>query len=183
MTKIVRWDNGETIIEGDGTIRELVEACAKLGNKSLAYANLHSAILISANLSSANLHSANLRSANLSSANLSSANLRSANLHSANLISANLYSANLYSANLISANLSSANLPIYCNWAITYTLDGQIRIGCKSKTIAEWDDWFAGTDTFETARGTEEFDRIRANFEAVKRYLETIEEAKKARGG
>jgi uncharacterized protein YjbI with pentapeptide repeats len=50
MTKIVRWDTQETIAEGDGTIRDLVEACAKLGNPSLRYANLVGANLFGASL-------------------------------------------------------------------------------------------------------------------------------------
>jgi hypothetical protein len=44
-------------------------------------------------------------------------------------------------------------------------------IGCKSKTVAEWDAWFAGSEVFETDRDSEDFRRIRACFEAYKAYM------------
>jgi hypothetical protein len=46
-----------------------------------------------------------------------------------------------------------------------------VSIGCKTKTITEWDAWFAGSDEFETPRNCEEFKRIKANYLAVRAYL------------
>ncbi len=154
---------------------------ADLRSADLSSANLSSADLYSANLRSADLRSANLRSANLRSAYLYSANLRSADLSSANLRSADLYSANLSSANLSSANLRSADLrsvknkeeaylPIYCKWS--HSIKGnKIRIGCKGKTIQEWDDFFKSDKVYSTERDTDDFKQIQAVYESYKAYL------------
>jgi len=98
------------------------------------------------------------------------ANLARANLDGANLARANLARANLARANLDGANLDEANLPIWCKWCVSYKPDGSIVIGCKAKTIAQWDEWFSGTETFETERDSDEFKRIRASFLAYRAY-------------
>jgi hypothetical protein len=112
----------------------------------------------------------------LASADLSSANLRSADLYSADLRSANLSSADLYSANLRSSDLSSAKnkdtayLPIFCKWA--HSIKGnEIKIGCKSKTIEDWDIFFDSKKVYSTERNTEDFKQIQAVYEAYKAYL------------
>ncbi len=154
---------------------------ANLCSADLRSANLSSANLRSANLCSADLRSADLRSAKLSLANLSSANLRSADLSSANLRSADLSSANLRSADLSSANLRSADLslvknkegaylPTYCRWS--HSINGnKIQIGCKTKTIKEWDVFFASDKVYETERNTDDFKQIQAVYESYKAYL------------
>lgn len=101
--------------------------------------------------------------------------LRGANLRNANLMEANLWNADLRNADLGNADLKgvknkdTAYLPIYAKRSLTIHGD-KIRIGCKEKTIAEWDVWFAGIEEFETKRGTEEFKRIQAHYEAYKAY-------------
>jgi len=172
------------------TVLEAIEQKADLSSADLRYANLRYADLSSAdlrfadlryaNLRSADLSSADLRFADLSSADLSSANLRSADLSYANLRSADLSSANLRSADLSYANLSSAKkensiLPIYCKWGVNYSSDFKtIHIGCKSMSINDWDKWFKGSETFSTARNTEDFKLIEANYRAVKSYCQTM---------
>jgi hypothetical protein len=122
------------------------------------------------------LRSANLRSADLSSADLSSADLSSADLYSADLYSADLYSANLSSANLRSADLSlvknkeKANLPIYCKWSHSVIGD-KIQIGCKTKTIKEWDSFFVSDEVYSTERNTDDFKQIQAVYESYKAYI------------
>ena len=96
-----------------------------------------------------------------------------ANLSDANLRNANLSSADLSSADLIGANLSNAKMPIFCKWFISIK-DNLIVIGCKEKTIQEWDLWFLSDEIYETARNTDEFKRIYANYLAVKIYYETL---------
>ena len=159
----------------NATIKDAVEQAVK-EKVSLNYANLDSANLDSANLRSANLCSANLYSANLESANLDSANLRSANLDSANLYSANLYSANLYSANLRSVlNKETAYLPIFCKWS--FSIAGEkIQIGCKTKTIEEWDLFFASNEVYSTERNTDDFKQIQAVYNGLKSYLLTLQQ-------
>ena len=124
------------------------------------------------NLSSADLYGANLHDANLSDANLRGANLHDANLSDANLSSADLYGAYLRGADLSGANLSGANLPVYQKWFVTWQTNGIIKIGCKEKTVAEWDIWFASDETYETKRDTADFERIEAAYQHAKRMVE-----------
>ncbi|WP_396195949.1 pentapeptide repeat-containing protein [Flavobacterium sp.] len=174
----------------NATIKDAVEKAVKekvsllsadLRSADLESANLYSADLRSADLESANLYSADLRSANLRSADLRSADLRSANLYSADLRSADLRSADLRSANLESANLYSADLrsaknkdkaylPIFCKWNHSI-IGNKIKIGCKEKTIEEWDVFFESDEIYKTQRNTEDFKQIQAVYEAYKAYL------------
>ena len=149
---------------------------ADLRNADLINANLANAGLINADLRNANLIYANLIYANLINANLINANLRDANLIYANLRDANLRDANLRDANLEGANLEGAKnikesfLPIYCKWSLSIHGD-DIKIGCKEKSIENWDKWFSGTDVFDTERSTEEFKRIEASYKAFRAYM------------
>jgi hypothetical protein len=157
-------------------VEKAIEEKADLSFADLSFANLRFANLRSANLSFANLSSANLSFANLRYADLSSADLRSANLSFANLRSADLSSADLRYANLRSADLRYANnketayIPMHCKWGFTIIGD-KIQIGCKDKTIEEWDLFFNSEKEYSTKRNTEEFKQIQACYEACKAYL------------
>ena len=83
MTKIINWKTKETIIEGDLSLKELVEKAVRDGI-GLNYANLKHANLKHANLEDANLEDADLRYADLEDANLRGADLRYADLEGAN---------------------------------------------------------------------------------------------------
>ena len=135
---------------------------------------IEEAVRNNANLEYANLINANLKNANLENANLYNANLINANLEYANLINANLYNVNLYNANLINAkNKENAILPIFCKWS--YGIKGDlIVIGCKQKTIEEWDIWFNSNEEYSTSRGTDEFKQIEAIYNALKSYYLTL---------
>ena len=78
--------------------------------------------------------------------------------------------ANLRSADLRSANLRLADLPIYCKWNHCIQ-DNKIKIGCKIKTIEEWDLFFESEEIYETKRNTEDFKQIQAVYLAYKSYL------------
>ena len=97
-----------------------------------------------------------------------------ANLYNANLRGANLEGANLYNANLEGAkNKETAILPIFCKWS--YGIKGDlIIIGCKQKTIEEWDIWFNSNEEYSTSRGTDEFKQIEAIYNALKSYYLTL---------
>ena len=162
----------------NNTIKETLEQAVK-DNANLRNANLYNANLRNANLYNANLENANLENANLYNANLYNANLYNANLYNANLENANLRNANLRNANLENANLRNAKnkenaiLPIFCKWS--YGIKGNIIIiGCKQKTIEEWDIWFNSNDEYSTSRGTEEFKQIEAIYNALKSYYLTL---------
>ena len=124
-----------------------------------------------ANLYGANLENANLRGANLEGANLRGAYLEDADLEGANLENANLRGANLRGANLRGAYLENANLPIFSKWSVGIIDNKIIKIGCKEKTISDWDSFFASEEEFDTKRGTAEFKQIEAMYLAHKAYL------------
>ena len=120
------------------------------------------------------LYNANLINANLEGANLYNANLINVNLEGANLINANIEGANLYNANLYNAkNKETVILPIYCKWS--YGIKGNlIVIGCKEKTIGQWDLWFDSEEEYSTRRDTEDFKQIQAVYNALKSYYLTL---------
>ena len=94
------------------------------------------------------------------------ANFSGADLHGADLSGADLRRADLSGA----LNKETAYIPIYCRWSHSVKGD-KIQIGCKQKTIEEWDLFFASDETFSTQRGTDEFKQIQAVFESYKAYL------------
>ena len=114
---------------------------------------------------------ANLLRANLLRANLLRANLEGADLEGAKLEGADLEGANLKGANLKGAeNKEFAILPQFCKWA--HGIKGDlIKIGCKEKTIKEWEAFFASDLEFDTKRSTSEFKQIQAIFESYKAYM------------
>jgi uncharacterized protein YjbI with pentapeptide repeats len=104
--------------------------------------------------------------ADLSCADLRDADLRDADLRGANLSCADLSGADLYGAK----NKELAYLPIYCKWSHSIIGD-KIKIGCKTKSIEEWEEFFNSDAEFETKRDTQEFKQIQAVYEAYKVYL------------
>jgi uncharacterized protein YjbI with pentapeptide repeats len=159
----------------NATIKEAVAQAVK-GGANLEGANLEGADLIGANLRGAYLRGANLEGADLIGANLRGANLEGANLEGANLEGADLIGAYLRGANLEGADLRDAKnkeqayLPMFCKWSNAIIGD-KIKIGCKEKTIEEWDSFFASDKTYQTDRKTRDFKQIQAVFLAYKAYL------------
>ena len=149
---------------------------ANLLRANLLRANLEGADLEGAKLEGADLEGANLKGANLKGANLEGANLEGADLRGADLEGANLKGADLEGANLKGANLKGAEnkefaiLPQFCKWAHGIK-GGLIKIGCKEKTIKEWEAFFASDLEFDTKRSTSEFKQIQAIFESYKAYM------------
>ena len=130
---------------------------------------LEEAVRNNANLINANLINANLENANLEDANLEYANLRNSNLYNANLRNANLEDVNLRNAK----NKENAILPIFCKWS--YGIKGDlIVIGCKQKTIEEWDIWFNSNEEYSTRRNTDDFKQIEAVYKSLKSYYLTL---------
>lgn len=65
-------------------------------------------------------------------------------------------------------------MPIYSKYSPVFH-EGRIKIGCTTKTIEEWDDFFKSTEEYETKRGTKEFERIQAHYLAMKAYKQHID--------
>jgi len=151
----------------DNTIKETLRN-AVLSGAVLSGADLSGAVLSGADLSGADLSGAVLSGADLRNADLSGAVLRNAVLRNADLSG-----AVLSGADLSGADLSGAVLPIFCKWNVSI-VDDKIKIGCKVKTIAEWDEWFLSDAEFDTSRTDEKFKLIQANYLAVKSYYEFL---------
>ena len=113
-----------------------------------------------------------LSGAVLRGAVLRDAVLRGAVLRDAVLSGAVLRGADLSDADLRGAVLSGAVLPAYHKWTVTWRTDGRITVGCKSKSIAEWDEWFASDEEYETPRNTADFERIEAAYQHARRMVE-----------
>ena len=60
---------------------------------------------------------------------------------------------------------------MYCKWTHGITNGNLIHIGCKQRTIEEWDLFFKSDDKITTERNTTEFKRIEAVYLAYKAYL------------
>ena len=152
----------------NNTIKETLEQAMKEN------ANLEGADLRNADLRNANLEGADFRNADLINSNLVDADLRNSNLEGADLRNADLINSNLEGANLKGAkNKETAILPIFCKWS--YGIKGDlIIIGCKQKTIEEWDIWFNSNDEYSISIGTEEFKQIEAIYNALKYYYLTL---------
>jgi hypothetical protein len=155
---------------------------ADLTGANLTDADLTGANLTDADLTGADLTDADLTDADLTGANLTDADLTGANLTDADLTGADLTDADLTDADLTGANLTDADLPIFCYWHVSFIQPDTsnpvlvenilIKIGCKTKTLTEWDNWFNNsTKTFDHKRDSDTFKRIRANFKAMKAYL------------
>lgn len=94
----------------------------------------------------------------------------------------NLRGVNLTGANLEGVDLTDATLSVFSKWNVSYKLNSKsfetsdlneviIIIGCKEKTIQEWDYWFNSDKEFETRRDTKEFKQIQGNYIAVREFL------------
>ena len=83
-------------------------------------------------------------------------------------------SADLSYADLSYAkNKETAYIPLNCKWGFSIKGD-LIVIGCKEKTIEQWDGFFNSNDIYETRRGTEQFKQIEAVYKACKAYLQHL---------
>ena len=153
-------------------LRGAVLRDAVLRGAVLRDAVLSGAVLRGADLSDADLRGAVLSGADLSNAVLRGAVLRGAVLRDAVLSGAVLRGADLSDADLRGAVLSGAVLPAYHKWTVTWRTDGRITVGCKSKSIAEWDEWFASDEEYETPRNTADFERIEAAYQHARRMVE-----------
>ena len=152
----------------NNTIKETLEQAVK-ENANLEGADLKGANLEFANLKGADLEGADLEFADLRNANLKGADLRNTDLEGADLEGADLEFADLRNAN----NKETAILPIFCKWS--YGIKGNlIVIGCKQKTLEEWDLWFNSNEEYSTRRNTDDFKQIEAVYNSLKSYYLTL---------
>ena len=154
MTKIqIKSIFGDVIFEYEcenNTIKKTIEKAIK-EKKSLSYSNLRGSNLSYSNLSGSDLRGSDLRGSNLRGSDLSYSDLSGSDLRG-------------------SKNKKNAYLPIFCKWSHSI-LGDKIQIGCKIKTIQEWDCFFESEGIYSTERKTQEFKQIQAVFLAYKSYL------------
>ena len=107
-----------------------------------------------------------------SSSNLSYSDLRGSDLSNSDLRRSNLRGSDLSGSNLSNSNLSnSEKVPIFCKWSHGITNGNLIHVGCKKRTIEEWDKFFSSDEKLITERNTPEFKQIEAVYLAYKAYL------------
>ena len=168
------------------TVEKAIEEKVNLSYSDLSYSNLRGSDLSYSDLSSSNLRGSDLRGSDLSSSNLIGSDLRGSNLRGSDLSGSNLRDSDLRGSNLRGSDLrgsdlsgsdlsgsnnkEKAYLPIFCRWSHSIRGD-KIKIGCKEKTIEEWEMFFNSNEEWETKRNTEEFKQIQATYEACKAYL------------
>jgi hypothetical protein len=96
-----------------------------------------------------------------------------ANLSGADLSEADLSGADLSEADLSGADLRGADLPIFCKWEYSI-VENKIKIGCKIKTIEEWEEWLNSDEEYMTKRNENDFKRIEATIRACITYCKYL---------
>jgi Pentapeptide repeats (8 copies) len=168
----LKWANGE-LNGGRADLRGADLQGAYLRGAYLRGADLQGAYLRGAYLRGADLRGADLQGAYLQGAYLQGAYLRGADLREAYLQGADLRGADLLGADLQGAYLQGAYLPMICKW-LHGIIDQKIKIGCKVKSIEDWDKFFESDEVYETPRNDNDFKQIQAVYEAYKAYLTFI---------
>jgi len=150
----------------NNTIKITLELAVK-SSSNLSYSDLRGSDLRGSDLSGSNLSNSNL-----SNSNLSYSDLRGSDLSNSDLRRSNLRGSDLSGSNLSNSNLSnSEKVPIFCKWSHGITNGNLIHVGCKKRTIEEWDKFFSSDEKLITERNTPEFKQIEAVYLAYKAYL------------
>ena len=156
------------------TVEKAIKEICNLSGCDLSGCDLSGCDLSYSNLSGCDLSGCDLSGCDLSGCNLSGCNIRGSNLRGCNLSGSNLSGCDLSYSDLSGCkNKETAYLPLFCRWNFSIKGD-KIVIGCKEKTIEEWDSWFSSTKTYSTERGTENFKQIEAVYLACKAYLQHL---------
>ena len=182
---IIRNSKDDVIGEAQSFKNFVRDNRSDLRSANLRFADLGGVDISNGNAEKADLSKSNLRFADRRSAEFECANLQGADLSGANLQGADLSGANLQGANLQGVNVKNCTVSMYNKHSISIQLRnpniekqdvGKIKIiiGCKTKTIAGWDKWFASDEEFETPRNSFEFKQIHGMYEAYKSYIMTV---------
>ena len=149
MTQIINRFTGKVITEGDMNLRELVLYYVKTEREAGRRPDLRGSNLRGSNLSYSDLSYSNLRGSNLRDSNLSGSDLSDSDLSGSNLSDSNLRGSNLSGSNLSGSDLSGVKIKKTAVFTGLYKYivmpviaeDGAeyIRMGCFSRTVAEWE--------------------------------------------
>jgi uncharacterized protein YjbI with pentapeptide repeats len=108
----------------------------------------------------------NFLGGNFLGGNFLGGNFRGGNFFGGDFLGGNFFGGDFFGGDF----LGGLMIP-HCKWVYGQDCDGKIIIGCKRKTIQEWEEWFAGTEEFDSKRGSEDFKKIQACFEATKTFM------------
>ena len=110
MIQIKRWDNNETIHEGDFLAFKECFRDGKYKGVSFYRADMSGADMRGADMSGADMSGANMRRADMRRADMSGANMRGANMRGADMSGADMSGADMRRADMSGANMSGADM-------------------------------------------------------------------------
>ena len=99
-------------------------------------------------------------------------NFRGGNFLGGNFRGGDFRGGNFLGGDFLGGDFLGGLMMPHCKWIYGQDCEGNIIIGCKRMKIEEWEEWFAGTEEFETRRDTEAFKKIQACFEATKAFIQ-----------
>jgi Pentapeptide repeats (9 copies)/Pentapeptide repeats (8 copies) len=186
-----RWTNA-CIWESDHeTLREAVVAAVESGTPldgaNLDKVNLDHVKLVGARFNGASFNGASFNDARFNGARFNDASFNGASFNGASFNDARFNYASFNGARFNGASFNDASFNgassfstnPFCKWRVHGKGD-TISIGCKTKTVAEWDAFFAGTETYQTDRKSPEFLRILACYLAQRAWQMALAEGEKA---
>ena len=169
--EVIFSDNSDNIKD---TLLNAIKSRADLRGCDLRECDLRECYFYESDLRGSSLNGSSLNGSSLNGSSLRECDLRECDLRGCDLRGCNLYGIDLTGCKLYGAVIHEAYLQMYCKWYVSIK-DNTIQIGCKNKTIDEWDNWFSNSnEEFFTSRDTEDFKRIKAMFYAYKTYYEIV---------
>jgi hypothetical protein len=153
------------------TLKEALKRGVDLRGSDLRGLDLTGVDFRGSDLRGVDLRGSDLRGVDLRGVDLRGVDLRGLDLTGVDLTGADLTGLDLTGVDFRGAkNKELAYMPQFCKW--THSINGnKIQLGCKEKTVEEWQLFFESNEEYSTKRGTKEFKQIQAIFESYKAYL------------
>lgn len=138
----------------------------------------------------ANLMASIFVKCDLSYSKFINANLEKVIFNKCNLEGVDFTNAFFEDTKMTNCLINKAQFPLFSEYSLSWYIEGKdtdtfeditldkirIRIGCKHKTIKQWDYYFSNEclTTYYIKRDTIEFKRVKAHYKAFKVYLEEM---------
>ena len=126
------------------------------------------------NFRGGNFRGGNFRGGNFRGGDFRGGDFRGGDFLGGNFRGGDFRGGDFRGGNFLGGNFLGGLMMPHCKWYYGQDCEGNIIIGCKRMKMEEWDAWFAGTEEFETKRGSEAFKKIQACFEATKAYVKFL---------
>jgi len=114
------------------------------------------------------------RSGNFRSGNFLGGNFLGGDFLGGNFLGGNFLGGNFFGGDFSGGDFRGGLMMPSCKWVYGITPKGKIKIGCKEKTVKEWDIWFKSSETYSTERNTVAFKKIKACYKIAKIYLQEL---------